>query len=130
MRTIGSQVMALVLLAATSAFAEVTVVREIPGYRCMSLNLNSRQMMDAAAEVPVFEQPSTASPKLAAAGAIILANDPINNQTGFTEVLLPSGRRGWIAQSYLKPWRPVSGQPGHCGAAQLSNGRLGFSFKE
>jgi len=113
------------------AFAErVSVVRHIPGYRCMALNLSPEQMMDRSVEVAVYSQPSTTSPKLGVAGATVAVRDPTVASKGFVQVLFPSGQTGWMAASVLKPWRPAAGTHGTCVPAQLSNGRLGFDYTQ
>jgi len=132
MRLILAAVFALTgYFAGSLALAErVSVVRHIPGYRCMALNLSPEQMMDPSVEVPVYSQPSTASPKIGVAGATVAARDPLVSSKGFVQVLFPSGQTGWIAASALKSWRPAAGTHGTCVPAQLSNGRLGFDYTE
>lgn len=123
----------LIALAWTTALssyasAAVTVVRHLPGYKCMSLNLSPHQMMDPSVLVSVYSRPSTKSTKLGTAGATVAAVDPIVPRNGFVEVLFPSGKLGWIQSTMLKPWRPAIGTNGKCLPAQLSNGRLGFDY--
>src|SRR5215472_6846558 len=102
-------------LADCPAIAEsVSVVRHIPGYRCMALNLSPTQMMDPSVEVPVYSQPSAASSKVGAAGATVAARDPLVSSNGFVQVLFPSGQTGWIVGSALKSWQPAAGTHGTC----------------
>lgn len=116
-------------LTATVAFAgSVTVVRHIPGYQCMALNLTPQQMMDPSVVVPVLAAPKEGAPKIGVAASTVAASDPLVSYHGFVEVLFPSGRTGWIAGSLLRPWHPASGTSGSCAPAQLSNGRLGFDY--
>ncbi len=112
----------------TASGAAVTAIREIPGYRCMALNLNAQQMMDPSVVVPVLSQPLSTAPQIGIASSTVAAKDPLNITNGFIEVLFPLGQSGWVIQSYLRPWQPAAGTSARCKPAWLSNGRLGFNY--
>jgi len=115
-------------VVASASATPVTAVRELTGYRCMTLNLNFQQMMDPSVVVPVLSQPVSTAPRIGVAASTVAAKEPPTVTNGFIEVLFPSGQKGWVMQSYLKPWRPAAGTTAHCIPAWLSNGRLGFSY--
>jgi len=108
--------------------AAATTARDIPGYRCMALNLDAHQMMDPSVEIPVLSQPSSTASPIGFASSTVAAKDPPTATNGFIEVLFPSGQKGWVLQSDLKAWRAAVGTSAHCKPVWLSNGRVSFHY--
>ncbi len=124
-----------VFLSATMALAVpahaqggLQVVRPIPGYVCLALNLNEQQMFSLASRVPILESPAvTAKPIGYASATVIASTAPPTN--GFQQVLKLDAVPGWISTSYLKPWKNPGGNGQRCTPSLMSNGRIGFGFE-
>lgn len=78
-----------------------------------------------APPLPVYAGPQETA-RIAAANGVILAREPLAPRNGRVEVLLPDGRRGWVASAQLVPWHSVSKPDLRCHAALLENGHYGW----
>lgn len=106
----------------------LTVVRHLPGYTCMSLNLTERQLLEGSVPVPVRAGPSSNSPQLGFAAATVAVREPAKPVNGFLEMLFPDGRAVWIAASMLRPWKSANDPNAQCIPSLMSNGKPGFDF--
>jgi hypothetical protein len=104
----------------------VHVTRPLPGYQCMSLNLSEAQMESNTVQVPILAQPTKTGRPVGTAASVVLAKSPLHEVSGYAEIMRLDGHPGWVAGSYLKPWRSLDGSPGECVPAVMSNGRYGF----
>ena len=118
----------LLAMAHGAAFAEVTVSKVIPGYRCMSLNLTDAQMADPSIMVEIKSSPNASAPNVGTASALVITSAPMKVENGFARVLHLNGKTGWIPTNDLKPWRPADGGKTTCTPAVMSNGRIGFDI--
>ena len=105
------------------------IVRPLPGYTCMTLNITDQQSMDFSFHVPVREAPSDTAPVVGWAGANVAVRTPAHVENGFLETLFPTGRTVWIAENMLRPYRSLSNPQATCTPALLSNGKPGFDFR-
>ncbi len=108
---------------------DLHAVRPLPGYMCMSLNLNEQQMMDPSAQVPVLSDPSPESRWVGNAAATVIVASPLREVNGYLRVLKLDGQPGWIAAKYLKPWRNPGRNGQQCVPSLMSNGRPGFGVR-
>jgi hypothetical protein len=115
-------------MSCSSAFAEVTVSKVIPGYRCMSLNLTDAQMADPSVVVEIKSAPNASAPNIGTASAIVVTSSPLKVENGFARVLHLNGKTGWIPVDDLRPWRAADGGKATCVPAIMSNGRIGFDI--
>ncbi len=117
-------------VASASSFAQgLTAVRPIPGYGCMALKMTPQQMMDPTYVVPLYSQPSANSAVLGRASAIVIVASPTREANGYIAALLLDGKTGWISASFLKPWQSFGSVRQKCIPSVMSNGRIGFDFK-
>ncbi len=115
-------------LAQTAQGQPVTVVRPIPGFACMRLNLPREQIISRDLDVPVYAGPSVQSPRAGSAFATMIVHSPMNIQNGFAQLMLLNGREVWIQQDLLKPFATPEAPNSRCTPSVLSNGRIGFNF--
>lgn len=138
---------ALFVLAAASvapaARAEVAVARTLDGVECRVVRetpdtaacyvgrseSNAQGTKDggapSACNLPaVRRDPSAASDVVGRVGSRALVPS-LPGVNGFTAVILPDGRPGWIEDAWLKP----TPRGESCDAVLLSNGRFGFRVK-
>ena len=104
------------------------VVRVLPGYACMMLNLTERQYMDPATHVPVRSEPQVNAPQVGLASGTIAVPTPVREQNGFMEALFPTGQTVWIESKMLRPYHSLSDPTAKCIPALMSNGRIGFTY--
>ena len=111
----------IVLLAATPAFAAPpTVVKPLPGYVCMKLNLTEAQALNGSG-VYIRLQPADTAPTGTLAPSVVFARSPAHVENGYLEVIQITGAPGWIRQSQVRPMSPTE----RCVPSLMSNGRIG-----
>ena len=126
--TPGLLIAVMVMSSPAHAQGGLQVVRPIPGYVCLALNLNEQQMFSLASRVPILESPApTAKPIGYASATVIASTAPPTN--GFQQVLKLDAVPGWISTSYLKPWKNLGSNGHRCIPSLMSNGRIGFGFE-
>jgi hypothetical protein len=106
-----------------------TAVAPIPGFACMSLNMTQAQTMDPSFVVPLHSDPTSVSPAVGRASAIVIVRSPEIVKNGFVSAMLFNGRVGWIEASQVKPWRNPSGNRQQCVPSRMSDGSIGFAFR-
>ena len=118
------------LAAVSTARAEgLHVVRRLPGYQCIGVEIVGDQPMASFNILPpVHEAPSADSPSIAGAQAAMLAVSPLRVVNGFVEVVLPNHRHGWVAQRLVESWHSVSLPRSRCYAAVMSDGSWAFDY--
>lgn len=129
MRILGLTILILVMLTAVGAQTQaqyLTAVRPLPGYVCMRLNLPREQLLSPDLDVPIFNSPSTSSPRLGKAAAALIVKSPMVVRDGLAEILFLDGRVGWVAASVLGPYATSSNPNARCTPSMMSNGRPGF----
>jgi hypothetical protein len=104
----------------------LTVIRPIPGYVCMRLNLSREQMLARPFNVPVFAEPSSTSGKVGQASATVITKSPLHVQNGFAEILFLDGRIAWIPVNLLGPYATPANPNAHCTPSIMSDGKPGF----
>ncbi len=104
-------------------------VAPIPSLSCMSLKVTDKQAMDPSFVVPLYEKPSSASPVVGRASALVLAKNPLVSRDGFIAVVLFNGVPGWISAKEVGPWHTMDGSPGRCVPSRMSDGSIGFDIK-
>lgn len=120
---------ALLGIVAPAYAQRLHVVRAIPGYRCMSLNLTESQLLNNSAPVPVRSAPSSSAPQVGVAGATVAVASPLHPVNGYLQMMFPNGAKVWIAADRLRPWRSPSNPQARCTPALLSNGKPGFDYR-
>ena len=105
------------------------VVQPIDGYRCMSLNLSERQLLDNSKPVPVRTEPSLEAPQVGVAGATVAVLQAARPVNGFVQSLFPTGQHVWILSSDLRPWQSLTNPKARCVPSWLSNGKPGFDYR-
>jgi hypothetical protein len=119
-------VLALIAAASLTAPARaesVYAVREIPGYKCMKLNLTEKQALDfsGASLVWILTAPETHAPRGTWAASVVFVRTPEHLVNGYLEVLQATGKPGWIEADQVKPYDPNM----RCVPSVMSNGRIG-----
>ena len=115
------------LLPASIASAQgLTAVRPLQGYSCMRLKLTPEQVVDRNLQIPVYTAPSTSSPKVGNASAIVIVRTPLHVENGLAEVLFLDGRQGWLSRELLRPYATAEFPNAQCTPSIMSNGRPGF----
>ena len=104
-------------------------VRPLPGYVCMQLALTPEENMDPIRGVPVRASPSFSDAVASWAPSVVVAPNPQQPTSGFLQVLLPNGHRGWIQAAALKPWTNPYSPNRRCTPSIMSNGAIGYDFK-
>ena len=99
--TVRRLMLVLPLTALTAHAQGLQVVRPLPGYECMALNLSDQQMMTET--VPILAQPSPSAAKIGIASATVIAAEA-PSVGGYQKVLRLDGKPGWISTKFLKPW--------------------------
>lgn len=107
----------------------ITVVRTIPGFACLRLNLPREEMISGTINAPVFSAPSPQAPRIGTASAVMIVKTPMNVSNGFVQILFFNGQEGWMQKELLKSYNTPELPNGHCTPAVLSNGRIGFDYK-
>ena len=114
-----------------AAMAEgLHVVRALPGYTCMMLNVTQQQSMDFSFHVPVRATPSSVAPVVGNALGVVAVRDPLQQVNGFVEALFPTGQTVWIAAIMLRPYHSLGDPTAKCVPAMLSNGKPGFDYTQ
>jgi hypothetical protein len=110
-------------LTATVCTAPVYAVREIPGYKCMKLNLTEKQALDfsGASLVWILTAPEAHAPRGTWAAAVVFVRTPEHLVNGYLEVLQETGKPGWIEAEKVKPYDPNA----RCVPSVMSNGKIG-----
>ena len=103
--------------------APIYAVREIPGYKCMKLNLTEKQALDfsGASLVWILTAPETQAPRGTWAAAVVFVRIPEHLVNGYLEVLQETGKPGWIEAEKVKPYDPNA----RCVPSVMSNGKIG-----
>lgn len=104
----------------------LSAVRPLTGYVCMRLNLPREQLLSPDLDVPIFQSPSTSSPRLGKAAAALIVKSPIVVRDGLAEILFLDGRVGWVSASVLGPYATPANPNARCTPSMMSNGRPGF----
>jgi len=129
MRVLSLTVLILGMLTAVGAPTQaqyLTAVRPLSGYVCMRLNLPREQLLSPDLDVPIFNSPSSSSPRLGKAAAALIVKSPMVVRDGLAEILFLDGRVGWVAASVLGPYATSSNPNARCTPSMMSNGRPGF----
>lgn len=114
----------VLLLAVTPALAAPppTVVKPLPGYVCMKLNLTEAQALNPnGSAVYIRLQPADNAPVGTLAPSVVFARSPAHIENGYLEVIQITGKPGWIRQSQVRPMAPTE----RCVPSLMSNGRIG-----
>jgi hypothetical protein len=118
------------LLGCTQANAQnVTVVRHLSGYVCMSLDPASEAATNQSQLPPVLAEPSKTAARIGYPTGVVLVKAPIREVNGFVEMIRMNGQTGWISTQHVQPWHSASGGPAKCRPAVLSNGRIGTDIQ-
>lgn len=129
MRIAKSVFLTLGMLVAVSVPVQaqyLTAIKPLAGYACMRLNLPREQLLSPDLDVPVYQEPSTSSPRLGKAAAALIVRSPMIVRDGFAEMLFLDGRVGWVSASVLGPYATPSNPNARCTPSMMSNGRPGF----
>jgi hypothetical protein len=110
--------------------APVTVVRKVPGLKCMLLDNQALAATVQSQLPPIRSAPSASAPTIGYPAEIVLVRDPLQEQGGFVAVERINGQFGWIEADRLQPWHAMNGRPGKCIPSQLSNGRIGTHIEQ
>jgi len=106
----------------------VHVVRTLPGYACMMLNLTSQEAVDPGIEVPVRAGPSPDERVVGYAMPVVAVRLPLKPVNGFYAVLFPNGASVWIATNAVRPYHSLGDPSAKCVPAVMSNGLQGFDY--
>ena len=104
-------------------------VRSLPGYVCMQLALTPEENTDPTRGVPVRTLPSSSDVVSSWAPSVLVVPSPQQPTSGFLQVLLPNGHRGWIQAAALKPWTNPYSPNRRCIPSVMSNGGIGYDFR-
>ncbi len=122
--------MCFVGLLSRSSYAEgMYALRPLPGYKCMSLNISDKDMMDFHAVVPIYAKPSPDSTPVGQASSIVFVASPEVAVGGFVKVKRLDDSVGWIDARYVVPWHAPDGRPHQCTPSYMSKGGLGSDIK-
>ncbi len=124
--TAATTLFTLLALAGPALSQGLTVIRPIPGYVCMRLNLTREQLIARPFNVLVFAEPSYGNDKIGQASATIIARSPMHVQNGFAEILFLDGRTAWIPADVLEPYVTSANPNAHCTPSMMSDGKPGF----
>jgi hypothetical protein len=127
-RTILGVALSCAFLCGTAHAGGLTVVKRLPGYQCMSLDLSEEQLLSNSSPVPVRSAPSDAAPQVGLAGTTVAIVSPPAPIGGYDEMLFPNGKTVWIQAARLRPWASKSDPGAQCFPAELSNGKPGFDY--
>lgn len=120
-----------VLLVSGAAYAQpytpVHVVRELPGWQCMSLASIYGPQGTNAPLAPVFQGAAVNAPRVGSGSGVIIVRKPLHSTNGRTEMIWPNGKVVWIETDLLVLWHSLSDPHAVCHPALLSNGRYGFT---
>lgn len=119
-------VVGVCLAIAPAPKASAAGYKRIPGYRCMMLNLTEQQLASTSTHVAVRSAPSVEAPEVGWAGDVVVVKEPVQPTNGFLQMLFPTGRTVWIAQSDVRPYKSLSDPGATCVPEFLPNGRVGF----
>jgi hypothetical protein len=119
------------MLAASGAHGQglkpTTVVRSLPGWKCMALSSAYGPRGTYASPVPVYAGPQTSAPQIGTSAGVIIVPENTQPTNGRTEIIRPNGQKAWIDVNQLTAWHSLSHPSAVCHPAILSNGRYGFT---
>ena len=119
-----------IVLLSRSSYAEgMYALRPVPGYKCMSLNISEKDMMDFHSVVPIYAKPSNSSPQVGQASSIVFVASPEVAVAGYVKVKRLDDSVGWIDARYVVPWHSPDGRPHQCTPSYMSKGGLGSDIR-
>ena len=123
------------------SFSEVTVVKPLSGYVCMSLKSAQKpngwvtgalqKPFGGPDSPPVYSSPSTESARIGyEVTPIVNAVQPLETINGFLHIGWgQNAKSGWIDESLVMPYRSPANPNAKCAVVLLSNGRIGNEVK-
>jgi hypothetical protein len=130
MNRIGMVSVAAVLVAGAvhaQGFKPTTVVRTLPGWKCMALSSSYGAQGAYAPPVPVYAGPESSAPQIGTGAGVIIVPEKLRPMNGRTEMIRPNGQKAWIDVNQLTAWHSLSDPAAVCHPAVLSNRRYGFT---
>ena len=111
--------------AAVAVSQPLSVVRSVPGLKCMLLDDAALAATQQRALPPVLSSPDPSAKQLGYTGSIVFVKAPAEEQNGYFRVVRLNGQPGWIDATRLQPWHPMNGGSAKCYPSLMSNGLLG-----
>lgn len=131
MRIMMTALVAAAILAAVGANAQglkpTTVVRTLPGWKCMALASSYGPQGAFAPPAPVYAGPQPSASQIGTGAGVIIVPEKLQPVNGRTEIIRPNGQKAWIDVNQLTVWHSLSDPSAVCHPAILSNGRYGFT---
>ncbi len=124
---LGTGVLFLMSVAGVRA-EDIHVVRTLPGYACMMLNLTPQQAIDPKVEIPLRAAPSPNAQVVGYAMPVVAVRIPLKPVNGFYSALFPNGSAVWISASMVRPYHSLGDPGAKCVPAVMSNGLQGFDY--
>ena len=106
-------------------FKPVTVVRTLPGYRCMALASTYGAQGTYAPPAPVYAGPQASAVQIGTGAGTIIASASEQPTNGRLEIVRPNGQKAWMDVNQLTVWHSLSDPSAVCRPVLLSNGRYG-----
>jgi hypothetical protein len=105
----------------------VRASQQLPGYTCMSLALDPGQIRSFASLPPIKDAPRDDARTIGVASSVVFARTSERLVNGWTEVIMPNRKRGWVNAGYLRPYHSASNPSARCVPSIMSNGSIGIS---
>jgi hypothetical protein len=91
--------------------------------------MSERQMTDPYFVVPMLSQPSPMAAPVGRAASIVIVESPPRVVNGYLAAILLNGSPAWISAEVVKPWESFGKPKQECIPSVMSNGRIGFDFR-